>query len=171
MAALVTVGSTRFDALVDVVLTMDCLHAFRERGYTRLIVQYGNSHWTQPAKEWVEEGIHISAFTFKPSLLEDVENAALVISHAGAGTILDVLRAAKPLIVIPNNSLMDDHQTNSPASSPGSKPLDHSCALFRHTHRDLVEAIRSLEVESMTPFPRYDGSRFQTILDEEMGYL
>lgn len=83
MAALITVGSTRFDALVDTVLTEDCVRAFRSRGYTQLTIQYGNSRWTRPRREWVEQGIHISAFTFKPSLSEDIKNAELVVSHAG----------------------------------------------------------------------------------------
>jgi beta-1,4-N-acetylglucosaminyltransferase len=31
---------------------------------------------------------------------------------AGSGTMLDVLRRSKPLIVVPNSSLLDDHQTD-----------------------------------------------------------
>ena len=30
--------------------------------------------------------------------------------HTGSGTILDVLRLKKPLIVVPNSSLLDNHQ-------------------------------------------------------------
>jgi UDP-N-acetylglucosamine transferase subunit ALG13 len=37
--------------------------------------------------------------------------ALLVLTGAGSGTILDVLRIGKPLIVIPNPTLLDDHQT------------------------------------------------------------
>jgi beta-1,4-N-acetylglucosaminyltransferase len=73
-----------------------------------------------------KDGISIEIWKFKPSLQEEYERADLVISHAGmphsisvylrwgrytgSGTILDVLRLGKPMIVIPNMTLLDNHQ-------------------------------------------------------------
>ena len=73
------------------------------------------------------EQVAINIWRFKPSLKDEFENADLVISHAGtrspmdpsqsdliefkgSGTILEVLRLGKPLIAVPNTTLMDNHQ-------------------------------------------------------------
>ena len=39
------------------------------------------------------------------------ESADLIIGHAGAGTIMEVLQLGKPLLVVVNSLLMQDHQT------------------------------------------------------------
>ena len=37
--------------------------------------------------------------------------------------------------------------------------------------RKLEKSIRELKVEALLPFPAQDGSKFQRILDEEMGFI
>jgi UDP-N-acetylglucosamine transferase subunit ALG13 len=89
--AFVTVGSTRFDALVTRVLSEEVVEVLKENGVTTLIVQAGNSTFDHSSSfEQDDEvlrgqihGLSVEVWTYKPSLKEDYERAALVIGHAG----------------------------------------------------------------------------------------
>ena len=93
--AFVTVGSTRFDALVHAFETDAVLAALHKRGISSLSVQGGEA-----VKEFSPEQlqaitasgskyqIDVDAWAYKPSLQEDYERADLIISHAGASSLL-----------------------------------------------------------------------------------
>ncbi|EMD38396.1 glycosyltransferase family 1 protein [Gelatoporia subvermispora B] len=172
MHVFVTVGSTRFDALIHRVLSDDVLAALRTRGYSTLVVQCGNSDWD--ASSFIQEGddwrhaaddMTIEVWRFKPSLQEEYERADLIISHAGSGTILDVLRLGKSLIVVPNETLLDNHQEEL------ANALEDLGHLKASTISDLPQTIRTLEDTKLMPFPPFNGSRFRELLDEEMGFV
>ena len=46
----------------------------------------------------VENSLNIHVYEYKPSLKQDTESADLVISHAGAGSVLEALRMVGVLI-------------------------------------------------------------------------
>jgi len=83
MQAFVTVGSTKFDDLIDTVVSEDFLARLSASGYTRLVVQYGNSQLRQPFRNETSHDIEVIAWPFKPNLSEEYLAADLVISHAG----------------------------------------------------------------------------------------
>lgn len=85
MIAFVTIGSTHFDALLLSVLSTDSLEALAHKGYTRLIVQSGNSkiEFQALAIEAASYGVKTEIYTFKPTLKEDYDQADLIISHGG----------------------------------------------------------------------------------------
>jgi beta-1,4-N-acetylglucosaminyltransferase len=203
MRVFVTVGSTKFDSLVQTVLSEPVLAALRDRGYDNVTVQCGNMSSTKdwfPGTSYSINGSSIELFRFKPSLEDDYGAADLIISHAGAqrtdynvrapglrragsGTILDVLRKAKPLIIVPNKSLADDHQTELANELGGLNYCKtFATSTFRFVARALAglcidascsafaQDIRNFDPASLAPFPAFDGSRFKNILDEEMGY-
>ncbi|KZT67772.1 glycosyltransferase family 1 protein [Daedalea quercina L-15889] len=169
--AFVTVGSTRFDALVRAMQTDAVLAALRTRGISSLTVQGGEAvkEFSPEQLQAITAGgtkyeIDVEVWAYKPSLQEDYERADLVISHAGSGTILDVLRLKKPLIVVPNPSLLDNHQQEL---ADALADLGH---LKTCTTDNLAQTIESLDEVSLVPFPQFDGSRFREMLDEEMGF-
>ncbi|KAI0374964.1 glycosyltransferase family 1 protein [Pilatotrama ljubarskyi] len=173
MHVFVTVGSTRFDALVQKILSPPVLDVLRARGYHSLDVQCGNSDFDTPqfqqrtGDHWqrTDGSLELNVWRFKPSLKEDYERADLIISHAGSGTIIDVLRLGKPLIVVPNPTLLDNHQEELSDALVG---LGH---LRSSTVADLPHAIEKLDPTELVPFPQFDGSRFRELLDEEMGFV
>ena len=83
MQAFVTVGSTKFDGLIDAISSEDFLTRLSASGYTRLIIQYGNSKLHQSFRNGTSYGVEITAWPFKPNLSEEYRAADLVISHAG----------------------------------------------------------------------------------------
>jgi beta-1,4-N-acetylglucosaminyltransferase len=94
MRAFVTVGSTRFDALVNAALSESVLNALAARGYTSVVVQAGNSALSgavlgaaasADATEWTLtlSGLQVEVWRFKPALDEELQRADLVISHGG----------------------------------------------------------------------------------------
>ncbi|KZV80312.1 glycosyltransferase 28 [Exidia glandulosa HHB12029] len=171
-SAFLTVGATApFDALLSAVLADDALRALRDKGYTRLEVQCGKTQLPDlvqvSSAPWhtQRQGVDISLWDFKPSLSEDIKRADLVISHAGSGTIVDVLRLGKALIVVPNTALLHNHQEEV------ARALHERRHLISCSVPDVARAIRDLDTSSLIPFPAFDGSEFQTILDEEMGFI
>lgn len=125
--ALVTVGSTHFDALIHAVAQPHVCVTLKERfGVTKLLLQYGTVDFalhlgdgdaaaatteeTDGVQRTVCNGVTVEAFAYRPHLGEWVRDAALVITHAGAGTILECLYARCPTVVVPNRLLMSDHQ-------------------------------------------------------------
>lgn len=130
MLAFVTVGTFGFDLLVQAILSEPVLRALQTRGYTRLVVQCGNSDFDLASALAHEKtvtvqrhGVDVELWSKKPSLEADFRRADLVIGHAGAGTILDVLRLGKPLIVVPNETLLHNHQAELATQLAGSNHL------------------------------------------------
>jgi UDP-N-acetylglucosamine transferase subunit ALG13 len=112
------------------------------------------------------------AYRFKASISGDVSGAGLVISHAGAGSIFESLRAGKPLVVVVNTALADNHQTElaealggGGAGGSGSGPHLAWCE-----PAGLAATLCALHVPSLRPLPAPDTSRFTAALDALMGF-
>lgn len=153
---LVTVGTTRFDALLAALADPGTARRLVEAGYVAWRVQHGASPRPAPPA-----GVQAEIFDYKPTLEADIEWADLVIGHAGtrraracakqigAGTILDVLRgpvsgkgrASRPaLIIVTNDALMDNHQLEL-AQELGCSRVCISCSaadLLHSTNRILA---------------------------------
>ena len=50
-------------------------------------------------------GIECDIYRFKDTLKDDMNKSSLIISHCGAGSILEALEMEKPLIVVVNDTL------------------------------------------------------------------
>ncbi|KAF8638814.1 hypothetical protein AX17_001872 [Amanita inopinata Kibby_2008] len=172
MIAFVTVGSTGFDSLIEAALSKSFLNALHDKGFKRLVVQCGNSNTGHEAFRnsgdqvvLSNDGIEIELWKYKPVLQAEYEKADMVISHAGSGTILEVLRLCKPLIVVPNPTLLDNHQEEL------AWALENLGFLRTSTVCDLVSTIKGFDPKECVQFPSFDGSRIARIVDEEMGFL
>lgn len=89
MHVFVTVGSTKFDDLVNAVLSSPVQNTLRVKGYSSLVVQCGNSSFdSAPFKVtgdvWYRQSpVDTQVWRFKHDLQDEYERADLVISHAG----------------------------------------------------------------------------------------
>ena len=139
----VTVGTTSFDRLVQVIDDVCALEALQKMGYTKCTIQIGRGGYVPrlatkmkvenvnkvagaegdistekqsgadtdvDSRAVLPKGFTFEYYRFKPSLFADINSASLVISHAGAGTIMESLRNRRKLLVVINNELMHNHQ-------------------------------------------------------------
>lgn len=95
MRVLVTVGSTKFDALVETTLSQPVLEALCRKGYSEAVIQCGNSPVDGLAvgsagMEGVvhKYGVDVKIWGFKPSLDDEYDAADLVIGHAGLPSLV-----------------------------------------------------------------------------------
>lgn len=110
----VTVGTTLFEDLIDVVSSDDILALLADYQCKHLILQCGAGR--QIPSERIEEiqrkfNITLECYDYKAAIQSDIVASDLVISHAGAGSCMEVLNAKKHLIVVVNDKLMHNHQT------------------------------------------------------------
>lgn len=195
----VTIGATApFNDLLRAVFRPSFLEALHDAHYTELRVQYGNEgqaiyeECTSGIMNITKKvlGIDISGFGFNTDGLseemlsakaqpkaqgkgrgEEVEGA--VISHAGSGSILDALRISVPLIVVPNSTLLHNHQVELAEELATQHYVVHGRLDKLSEAIPQVEALR--ERQKQWPPPTKGDYKYQAglkgIMDDEMGWV
>ncbi|XP_067852845.1 putative bifunctional UDP-N-acetylglucosamine transferase and deubiquitinase ALG13 [Heptranchias perlo] len=158
----VTVGTTSFDELIEDVSSERVTRILQELGCRKLILQIGRGS-VEP-KPLVGPNFTLEVFRFKDSIADNIQNATLVISHAGAGSCLETLEAGKPLIVVINEKLMNNHQLEL------AKQLHHDGHLLYCTCSTLSETLQKLDFTSLKPFPPGHPEKFAAFVDKVLGF-
>ena len=165
-AVFVTVGTTRFDELVQAATSEVAIRWMVSEGYTSLTVQYGTGG-APKVDSLSKYPISVQTYSFLPSLELDMRQADLILSHAGAGTVMEALRLEKKLVVVINTRLMNNHQT------------ELAEAMAHRQHLFMVENPQELDDKSSWQrFAKFqpvshqvgDTSDFSRLLDTHLGF-
>lgn len=96
MNILVTVGTTKFDSLIK-YLDQNLIKN------VEFVFQIANGKYLPK---------NFTYFRFTNEIEKYYEEADIVITHAGAGTIYRLLEKRKKMIIVPNNERRDNHQVD-----------------------------------------------------------
>ncbi len=188
----VTIGATAsFSVLIEAVLEPSFCSALEAQKYTHLLVQYGkdgqdlfNDCLRKIYSAEKPTALQINGFDIDPTGLQlhclrakghNIANSTpgVVISHAGSGSILDAMRIGVSLIVVPNTTLLDNHQVELAEALAEQEYVIHGRL------EDLSGALRASEQlrERAKKWPPVNSGTHRRarglagVLDEEMGYL
>lgn len=153
----ITVGTTRFDLLCKSIQTPEVIRALKKLGCEEITFQIGNSDYEPGVYE--NEGVKIELYRFKDSLKEDMRSADLIISHAGSGSCLEALEENKPLLVVINEELMDNHQMEL------AEQLHMSGNLYYCTCDTLENTLETVDFSWLSPLGKPTPSNFVNYLD------
>ncbi|EEZ98644.1 UDP-N-acetylglucosamine transferase subunit ALG13 homolog [Tribolium castaneum] len=156
----VTVGTTKFDKLIEEVSKDEVLEVLHSLGYTFVQFQVG----TGDSNERKHPKIHIKYDRYFENFAQEIESSDLIISHAGAGTCLEVLKQHKPLIVVINEDLMDNHQIEL------AQQLAKDGYLQCCTPRTLKDTLLERKFLQFKQYPNPDPRLFSRYLDKCMGF-
>ncbi|KAJ3691422.1 hypothetical protein LUZ61_020586 [Rhynchospora tenuis] len=155
----VTVGTTCFDKLVAAVDSEPVKAALFCRGFSHLKIQIGRGNYF-PSKVSRQPGaLEVDYFTFSPTIADHLKSASLVISHAGSESIFETLRLGKPLVVVLNEDLMDNHQAELAKELASKKHL-----FFARGPHLLAQTIESMDLELLVPYKPGEGDQINTSL-------
>lgn len=125
------------------------------RGGTKLRVPAVGNAETTVVVEW---------FRFSPNIEQISATADVIISHAGAGSVLSALRQEKRLIVLVNERLMDNHQLEL------AQGLEDGGFLTIASEASLHEVLRDVvQNKKFSVYPKPDKSKFYALIEEETG--
>ncbi|KAK4214643.1 hypothetical protein QBC37DRAFT_283250 [Rhypophila decipiens] len=171
----VTIGATAgFRQLLEEIIDDAFLRCLASFGYDTLDVQCGPDHgWfeSQAAQLTETYGVRIQHFAYtddmQTHMLESRGKAGYrlpgcIVSHAGSGTILEALRYQAPLVVVPNPTLMDNHQAELAQECENQKwaiygRLGQLADSVRRSHRRLLLGPLSSDPESLAPSAPEEG--------------
>jgi beta-1,4-N-acetylglucosaminyltransferase len=161
----VTVGTTRFDVLVEAATSNMALQWMQDQGYTSLTIQYGKG--IQPDIDTTQSSLQIELYDFQSSLEPDMKKADLILSHAGAGTVMEALKMNKKLVVVINTLLMNNHQTELAGAMAEREHL-----YMIEEPKDLFQWKTWTNFQDFVPEPYQEGDEFDfpRLLDSFLGF-
>ncbi|KAK8027053.1 hypothetical protein PG991_004109 [Apiospora marii] len=118
----VTVGATAsFRSLIEEVVSPKFVAALAAQGYDTMIVQCGPDYEHFESIRPSDPPVIMSGFSVESNIIEYMRECApsdeprkrhmgLIVTHAGAGNIMDALKINTRVIAVPNTDLMGNHQ-------------------------------------------------------------
>ncbi|GAW78973.1 glycosyltransferase [Plasmodium gonderi] len=111
----VTVGSYKFDELIEFVDTYEFHDFLQNEGFSKMTMQIGEGTYVPKLiyknKDNNRKSLkRVKYFRYKKSLSEYFKKAKLILCHAGAGTTIECLRMNKKILIVVNKKLMNNHQ-------------------------------------------------------------
>lgn len=156
----VTVGTTKFDQLIESITHNNILELLKKSGYESITLQIGNGSF-EPQQSSI---ININYYRLKSSIKDDIRKASLVISHAGAGSCLEVLGENKPLIAVVNEDLMGNHQLEL-ANALSKRNYLRFC-----TCKELESTLRDGKFNNLVKYQTGDPRKFVDYLNKCVGF-
>ncbi|GAA0174672.1 hypothetical protein Leryth_006410 [Lithospermum erythrorhizon] len=108
--------------------------------------------------------LSVNYFTFSSSIADYLRSSSLVISHAGSGSIFEALKLGKPLIVVVNEDLMDNHQSELAEALAERKHL--FCAHPHTPHK----TITNMNPDSLVPYHPADATPATKLINQFLGF-
>lgn len=160
----ITVGSTKFDQLIEAVQLANDNGSLEKFIYKfnldSIIIQYGRSAVIPKLTVPINcECLDYFPPERLPKLLRD---STVIISHGGAGTIFEVLRSKSPnleaFVVVENETLMNSHQSELVDSliNQMNCPLLRAEKDFKFNLFDKIEIKKKEISEFCLPNPNYE---------------
>lgn len=157
---IVTVGTTKFEQLIETASSNKILELLRKLGYTSILFQTGTGKYT----ESTFPSLKLAYRNYVQNFSEAIKSADLIISHAGAGTCLEVLQNQKPMIVVINENLMDNHQKEL------AEELQERNYLYYCNCETLHDTLKHKRLDALSVYPKADGQIFANYLDRCLGF-
>ena len=107
---LITVGTTKFENLIKAIDNEQFYEMLIKNGFTKIIIQKGCGEYIPKNYKNYENKIKIQISEILNNFENIIKSSELIISHAGAGIILESLKNKRKVIVCVNDELMDNHQ-------------------------------------------------------------
>lgn len=159
-SVLVTVGTTKFQKLIEVVSSDEILNILKKLGYTSVLLQIGTGAFTERSLP----PLKLKYCSYVEDFASVIESVSLIISHAGAGTCLEVLQRNKPLIVVINEELMDNHQIEL------AEELQDANYAFYCTCNTLASVLLGKDLLSLTTYPIPKPELFNNYVNNSVGF-
>ena len=107
---LVTVGTTKFENLIKAIDNEKFYEIIIDKGFKKIIIQKGYGEYIPQNHKKFESKINIQISEILNNFENIIKSSELIISHGGAGIILESLKNKRKVIVCVNDELMDNHQ-------------------------------------------------------------
>ena len=107
---LVTDGTTKFEKLSKAIDNEKFYEMIINKGFKKIIIQKGYGEYIPSNYKKYESKIAIQISEILNNFENIIKSSELIISHGGAGIILESLKNKRKVIVCVNDELMDNHQ-------------------------------------------------------------
>lgn len=145
MKIFVTVGTTKFDSLVAAID-----EKLKNSNYD-IVLQISDGKYLPKNFEY---------FDYTNSIQKYFEESDIVITHAGAGSIYELLELGKKIIIVPNLDRIDKHQTDI-ANYMDSNLYAKTLSSFD----ELLETIEYVRTQDFKKFKKESFFMTKEILD------